>query len=282
MMNDLVERTLSRSGSTIHYWVGGPENRPLVTLTHGATMDHRMFDSQIAVLASAYRVLTWDVRGHGRSQPLGTEFTISAASQDLLALVECEGYQKAAFVGQSMGGYIAQEVVFRHPERASALVTIGVTSITQRYPMSDALALALTPMIVRLWPYEHLKRYTARTIALSPEARAYAYEAMSQVQKSDVASIMNAVGRGLHEEPGYRIPVPALLTHGDQDNAGRIRAYAQGWADEQPNARYVVIPNAGHNANQDNPDFFNQLLMGFLRQHVSGQDENGSHTVAAM
>lgn len=113
-----------------------------------------------------------------------------------------------------------------------------------------------------------MKRYTARVTALSPEARAYAYDAMSQVRKTDVATIMNAVGRGLHPEPGYRIPVPALLTHGDQDNAGRIREYAQQWADEQPNARYVVIPNAGHNANQDNPDFFNQVLQDFLKQHA--------------
>lgn len=231
-------------------------------------MDHRMFDSQVAALLDTYRVLVWDVRGHGRSQPLGTNFSIRAASEDLLALVDHEGCQQAVFVGQSMGGYIAQEVVFRQPERALALVTIGVTSITRTYPKWDSLLLALTPAIVMLWPYDHLKRYTARVTALSPEARAYAYDAMSQVRKTDVATIMNAVGRGLHPEPGYRIPVPALLTHGDQDNAGRIREYAQQWADEQPNARYVVIPNAGHNANQDNPDFFNQVLQDFLKQHA--------------
>lgn len=265
-MNDLSERTLLRSGSTIHYWVGGPEGRPLVTLTHGATMDHRMFDAQIPALADSYRVLIWDVRGHGRSQPLGINFSIAAAAEDLLAIMAQEGYELAVFVGQSMGGYIAQEIVFRRPACALALVTIGVTSITRAYPKFDEWALALTPAIVRLWPYEHLKRYTARMTALSPEARAYAYEAMSQVRKSDVAAIMNAVGRGLHEEPGYQIPVPALLTHGDRDDAGRIRAYAQQWSDEQPTARYTIIPNAGHNANQDNPVFFNQLLLDFLRE----------------
>src|SRR5690606_27347453 len=84
-MNDLSERTLLRSGSTIHYWVGGPEGRPLVTLTHGATMDHRMFDAQIPALADSYRVLICDVRGHGRSQPLGINFSIAAAAEDLLA-----------------------------------------------------------------------------------------------------------------------------------------------------------------------------------------------------
>lgn len=267
-MTGMAERTLEKSGSAIHYWVTGPQDRPLVTLTHGATMDHRMFDAQVAALAGAYRVLTWDVRGHGRSQPLGSNFSIAAAAEDLLAIVEQEGDQQAVFVGQSMGGYIAQEVVFRQPERALALVTIGVTDLTGVYPRSDKFLLALTPPIIYLWPYEHLKQYTARMTALSTAARAYAYDAMSYVPKRDVAAIMNAVGRGLHREPGYQIPVPALLTHGDQDNAGRIRAYAQQWADAQPNARYVIIPEAGHNANQDNPDFFNQILLEFLGEHL--------------
>lgn len=265
-MNNMTGRTLLRSGSTIHYWIGGPQGRPLVTLTHGATMDHRMFDAQITALADDYRVLAWDVRGHGLSQPLGINFSIASAAEDLLAIMAQEGYERAVFVGQSMGGYIAQEVVFRRPECVLGLVTIGVTSITRGYPKSDKLLMALTPPIIRLWPYEHLKRYTAQMTALSPEARAYAYEAMSQVRKNDVAIIMNAVGRGLHKEPGYRIPVPALLTHGDRDDAGRIRAYAQQWANEQPNARYEIIPNAGHNANQDNPTFLNRLLLDFLRE----------------
>lgn len=269
-MIELSERTLLHSDSTIHYWIGGAQGRPLVTLTHGATMDHRMFDAQIPALADKYRVLVWDVRGHGRSQPLGRDFSIAAAAEDLLAIMAQEGYENAVFVGQSMGGYIAQEVVFRNPQCVLALVTIGVTSITRGYPKVDELLMALTPAIVRLWPYEHLKRYTAQMTALSPEARAYAYEAMSQIQKRDVAIIMNEVRRGLHEEPGYRIPVPALLTHGDQDDAGRIRAYAQQWADEQPNARYEIIPNAGHNANQDNPTFFNRILLDFLHECLPG------------
>lgn len=89
-MIELSERTLLHSDSTIHYWIGGAQGRPLVTLTHGATMDHRMFDAQIPALAGKYRVLVWDVRGHGRSQPLGRDFSIAAAVEDLLAVVAQE------------------------------------------------------------------------------------------------------------------------------------------------------------------------------------------------
>ena len=71
-----TEHTLDRSGSRLHYWLAGPAAAPLVVLAHGMTLDHRMFEQQMPVLADTYRVLAWDMRGHGRSQPAGDTFTI--------------------------------------------------------------------------------------------------------------------------------------------------------------------------------------------------------------
>jgi pimeloyl-ACP methyl ester carboxylesterase len=67
MTHQLVttQLVLEREGCTLHYWLAGPKDRPLVVLTHGATMDHRMFVAQVAALAPHHRVLTWDVRGRG-------------------------------------------------------------------------------------------------------------------------------------------------------------------------------------------------------------------------
>ena len=267
-MIETTERTLARSGSTLHYWLSGPEGRPLVALTHGATMDHRMFEAQVAALAGEYRVLTWDVRGHGRSQPIGADFSMGACADDLLALIQAAGYAQAALVGQSMGGYIAQELMFRRPECALVFVSIGSTSITMPYPLGDRLALALTGPTLRVMPYGYFKRLTARTVAITPAVQAYAYEALSQVSQRDMVTIMSAVTACLHAEPGYTLPVPALLTHGDDDTTGRIKGYAPRWAAQVPGSVSVVIPDAGHNAYQDNPAFFNRLLLEFLHQHV--------------
>ena len=92
---------LERDGCTLHYWLAGPEERPLVVLTHGATMDHRMFVAQAEALTSHYRVLYWDVRGHGLSQPLNEDFSLRQAVADLLALLDRIGYERAALVGHS-------------------------------------------------------------------------------------------------------------------------------------------------------------------------------------
>jgi pimeloyl-ACP methyl ester carboxylesterase len=71
-----------------------------------------------------------------------------------------------------------------------------------------------------------------------------------------------------HEEVDYRLPMPFLLTHGAQDALKEVKEQASIWAQREPNCRYVVIPDAGHNANQDNPEFFNQVLLTFLHQHL--------------
>jgi pimeloyl-ACP methyl ester carboxylesterase len=123
----ITQHVLERVGCTLHYWLTGREDRPLVVLSHGATMDHRMFAAQVAALAPHYRVLFWDVRGHGLSQPLNEDFSLRQAVADLLALLDHLGYERAALVGHSMGGYISQELAFLQPERVTALVTIDCT-----------------------------------------------------------------------------------------------------------------------------------------------------------
>ena len=118
---------LQRGETAIRYWLSGPEDAPLVVLTHGATADHTMFDDLAPVLSQRYRVLTWDVPGHGLSQPLPSDFGIDRLVEDELALLDMVGARTAALVGQSMGGNLAQEVVFRHPKYGEVRYTVAVT-----------------------------------------------------------------------------------------------------------------------------------------------------------
>ncbi len=62
--------------------------------------------------------------------------------------------------------------------------------------------------------------------------------------------------------------MPFLLTHGGHDGTGSIRKQAPTWAAYEPDVKYVVIPDAGHNANQDNPEFFNRALREFMKAHL--------------
>ncbi len=112
---DLTEHTLTRDNACLHYWTGGPVSAPLVVFTHGATIDHHEWDATLPLVGERFRVLAWDLRGHGLSRP-GT-FSIPSAVDDLLALMNAVGAEQAVLVGHSIGGNVHQEVVFHHPER---------------------------------------------------------------------------------------------------------------------------------------------------------------------
>jgi pimeloyl-ACP methyl ester carboxylesterase len=80
--------------------------------------------------------------------------------------------------------------------------------------------------------------------------------------------VLTAAANSLHEEPNYRIMKPLLLVHGERDNLGNIKKDAPKWAARDPHCHYVVIPDAGHCSNQDNPEFFNRTLLEWLAQEV--------------
>ncbi|GAA1126186.1 alpha/beta hydrolase [Arthrobacter flavus] len=261
---------LDRGGSRLHAWVSGPTSAPLVVLVHGATMDHWMFNAQLEpLLRAGYRVMAVDLRGHGQSKPLGlTTLTVSDLADDVLALVDEEAVDQFVVVGQSLGGYVAQDLVLRYPERIAALGIIGSTCTTAPISPWSLFLLRSSLTWFRWWPYRHLQEAMVKSLAHSPEVRSYAREAMSILSKQEFLTVWEAVTRVTQPQPGYRMERPMLLTHGDDDQTGNIRKAAPLWAARDPQAHYRVIPQARHNANQDNPWYFNQVLMDFLVEHA--------------
>lgn len=262
--------TAERFGCTLHAWLQGREVGPLVVLIHGATMDHHMFDSQLQpLLAAGYRVMVMDLRGHGRSKPLGlSSVTVQDLADDVLTLVDELSVDSFVVIGQSLGGYIAQELVYLHPHRVIALGIVGATATTLPISRLDTLLLRSSLSWFRAWPYAHLRKVMVQSLAYSAEVQAYAHEAMSRLSKNEFLAVWRAVTLVHRPLPDYRIEHPLLLTHGDQDRTGNIRAVAPAWARRDPQSSYVVIPDARHNANQDNPEFFNRVLLEFLAAHV--------------
>jgi pimeloyl-ACP methyl ester carboxylesterase len=267
----LTGHVLERDGCPLHYWLGGPEDRPLVVLMHGGTLDHRMFNPQVAALLPSSRVLVWDCRGHGQSQPMGAPFSVELAADDMLAILAQEGIDRAVLGGQSLGGMIAQQIYLQSPGVVQALLMIDSASIAKAYSRMDVLATRWTVPLLRFWPYNHLRRTTANAAVLDPAARDYAYEAMGQMSHADFLQFWRGVAAAITTTgiPGHRIDVPVLLVHGDKDRNGTIVRDAQEWANSLPVVTYHVVPDAAHNANQDNPGFVNRVMLEFLAQHAS-------------
>ncbi|MBN2258397.1 MAG: alpha/beta hydrolase [Anaerolineaceae bacterium] len=270
--SQLIKQEIKRSGSTIVYWLTGPEKAALVVMTHGATIDHRTWNPQIKALAGKYRVMIWDVRGHGQSQPIGENFTIASAAEDLLAILDKLKVKQAVLIGQSMGGNIAQELVFNHPDRVQAMILLGCACNTWKQTWLEKIQMKLAVPILEKYPSGLWSSQMSSRSSIDPKVQAYLAEASAKVRKAgNFNHIWNALSLCLHYEPDYQIECPLLLAHGEHDNLGNFKKVMPKWAWRDPQARYVVIPNAGHVANQDNPKFFNQLLLDFLSLHVDGK-----------
>lgn len=268
--NSLTEHTLTRAGCAIHYWLGGPEDRPLVVMMHGATMDHRMFNAQVEALLPEYRVLVWDARGHGKSLPSGDHLSFEVITQDLLAILDELGVSQIVAVGQSMGGYIAQYLYLFAPERVQAMVIIGSTPIAKAYNLLEVWMLKATLPLFNLWPYGNFTKVVANNTTIKPDVREYALQAVRQIPRDEFLNIWKMVTLAIDAKgrPDYKIDVPLLLVHGDKDGTGTIKRDMPLWPKTDAKAEYHVIPDAGHNANQDNPQVMNDLLLAFLRAHI--------------
>jgi 3-oxoadipate enol-lactonase len=257
-------RELIRPDAVIRYRTSGPETAPAVVFLHGSTLDGESWAGQTEAIEGDYRVVVPDLRGHGEST-LDGRFEFEAAVDDVLALLDEIDAERVALVGLSLGGNIAQEIVYRRPERVDALVVADATCNTApRNPLQAPMTTSFLAAQTMTSRNRFLQRAAAAT-AQDEEVRQYVLDVNENRSVAKTLQILvSLVNDALHPDPDYRLPVPTLLIHGDGDRIGDIVASTRGWAAREPLAEYVVVPDAGHASNQDNPEAFNAALTAFL------------------
>lgn len=253
----------------VHYWVNGTADETIL-FTHGATMDHGMFQKQMDYFARNYKVISWDVPLHGLSRPY-KDFSLQHSADDLIQILDAESIAQAHLVGQSMGGYISQIAALNHPERVRSLVPVDSSPIQlSYYSKMDRWLLSITPFLLKLYPHNYLIKTIATQIALDKSVQAYAFDVLKTYTTSEIAFIMDEVYKGLLAyEKDYHLPCPILIVYGEKDRSGKVVEYCKHWA-KLESRELKVIPNASHNSNQDNPVEFNQVLEKFFKTKRKG------------
>ena len=265
MKSELIENTFENKGCTLHYWMGGKENAPLLVFTHGAYIDHHEWDGTLSVVLDAgYRVVAWDLRGHGLSRP--GVFSVGAAVEDLMCLLDLLKVEQAIFIGHSLGGNIGQELTFQHSERVKALVSVGCTWNFQKLSAVENLGVKVGVPLIGLYPYDTLVRQMAEVSADKPESKEYLRRAFSVLAKDEFVQVMKEATACLHYEPDYVLPVPMLLIVGDKDQTGNIRKVAPLWAAHEKHCTFVLVPEGMHAFNLDMPEIFHESLLKFLAE----------------
>jgi 3-oxoadipate enol-lactonase len=252
----------------ISYGDRGRGREMALLLVHGFPLDRRLWAAQVDTFANMTRVITPDLRGHGRSQVVPGPFTMEQHADDLAALLDHLRVRRAVVVGLSMGGYVAFAFWRRHPERVRSLILAD----TRAEPDSAAARAGRDAAIAKVqqtgataYADEMLPRL------LAPDSLAdgkIAGAARKMITEQPIAGIVGALG-GLRDRADSQatlptITVPTLVIAGDADVI-TPPADAQALAAAIPGARLAVIPRAGHLSPLENPRAFNAAVRAFLR-----------------
>jgi len=247
--------TLDRHGVKIHYEVHG-DGPPLI-LTHGYSSTSAMWREQIAPLSKHHRLILWDMRGHGQSDYPDDPNAYSEALtvMDIAALLDALGADRAIVGGLSLGGYMSLAFYRAHPERVRGLLIIDTGPGFKKDEAREAWNKRAFDTAERLERegLDVLKSASReRSMVQHRDARGLALAARGMLTQRDARVI----------ESLPTIKVPSLIVVGADDTP--FLAASDYMAAKIPGARKVVIPNAGHAVNIDQPKAFIDAVEPFL------------------
>ena len=252
----------------IHYWVNqqAAQPRPQLVFLPGLTADHRLFEKQLSAFEGRYPLLVWDAPGHAASWPFSFGFDLMDKAKWLDGLLAQEGFLQPVLIGQSMGGYVAQAYAQLFPEKISGFISIDSAPLQRSYVSGlEIWLLKKMEPVYRHYPWKSLLKTGTNGVATTEYGRRLMHD-MMMVYDGDQARYAQLSGHGYRMLAGameadlpYRIPCPALLICGEKDHAGSCIRYNRAWH-RKTGIPLEWIPNAGHNANTDDPETVNRLI----------------------
>jgi pimeloyl-ACP methyl ester carboxylesterase len=256
----------SRNGS--RYELSGAKDAPVVALIHGLGLNRQVWDRYRSRLGQRYRVLTYDLYGHGESAAPPRTPSVTLFSEQLIGLMDELAIDQCALVGFSLGGMINRLVAIDHPERVRALAILNsphdrgdeAQARAERQAMDAAAGgpgATLEAAIERWFTPEfrnkhsdYIDRVRGWVLANDP----YIYAQCRQVLAFGVVELIR---------PEPPIVHPTLVMTCEHDS-GSTPAMSQAIASEIAGAGVIIVPNLKHMGLAENPSLFIIALSEFL------------------
>jgi 3-oxoadipate enol-lactonase len=254
------------NGIEINYELHGKEGAPWLVLSHSLACSVRMWDPQIAALKAQFRVLAYDTRGHGASEATKGAYTLELLADDLFFLLKELKIGKTHFCGLSMGGMIGQTFALKYP---GIFQTLTLADTTSRYPAEAAPVWAERIKTVESKGMEPLAQPTLERWFTEPFRKSNA-AAVDGIRKLIVSTPVAGYAGCCHAIPKIdltarlkEIKCPVLVIVG-ADDPGTPPAMAKEIHDNAPGSKLVVLPQAAHISNLEQPEGFTRALREFL------------------
>jgi 3-oxoadipate enol-lactonase len=252
----------------IYYDLIGAESGPVVCFTHSLASDGGMWAEQMAsLLAGGYRVLRVDMRGHGGSDPVAGDYTMSALAADTAGVLGALGLEQVHFIGLSIGGMIGQAFAIEHGAKLKSLMLCDTLPGTLPgakelwAPRVNAVKSAgsLTPLADATTERWLTPAFKARNPARWRQIR-------ETVAATTPAGFLGSAAAILNFDFVPKLPslkIATLVVCGTDDE-GTPPKENERIASLVPGARYEAIGGARHFPNVELPDLFNRIMMGWL------------------
>ena len=245
-------------------------------MVHGFTGAKEDFSDHLARFAEHAQVVTFDHRGHGESDDPteASAYSLDRLARDTLAVADALGLERFRLLGHSMGGMVTRRFVLAHPERVEALVLMstspgapdGIDLELVDAAAQVAIADGMTELRVLLDEADVLgSEADQRVQATRPGYREFNARKWAQVSPVAYAALLREIfSQPQHLDAMAQIACPTLVIVGEQDE--RFVDDATLIAATIPDAALVVIPDAGHSPQFENPEPWFEAVDGFLRR----------------
>jgi pimeloyl-ACP methyl ester carboxylesterase len=248
---------LNRVGVGIHYQITGQKTSKVpVLLSHGMAATTAMWEPNLAALAAERQIITWDIRGHGQSDSPDDQalYTEANCVEDMAALLDSQGIARAVIGGLSLGGYLSLAFNLAFPGRVTALMLFdtgpGYRRDEPRQQWNDNVDATA----------KRMDELGFGALSAGAEVAGAKHRDISGLIRAQRGIMKQFDGRVIESLP--TISVPALVLVGAKDQP--FLAAADYMAQRIPNAKKVVIEDAGHASNIDQPEAFNRAVLEFL------------------
>lgn len=258
-------------GTELHYEVEG-DGFPLV-FTHGNMGFGRQFFLQTRILRNQYRCILHDLRGCGLSgKPQAEVYDTATHAADLRTILQALDVKAAVHFGHSFGGPISLEYYFAHPDEVTGIVFLG--------SYSAGIQLAITEeQVLQLYETIQGRQQVFQTFVTHEKFAKYnpygaEIETLLQTEacKPPIYA-SNATCRGFFRlnftERLAEVRIPALVIHGDTDAAIPVETSGSILAAQIPNARFVIISDAGHFPHMEKPELVNEAICQWLNESIT-------------
>lgn len=250
-----------RDGISHYYTVQGM-GYPII-FVHGLGLSHQMWIGPAPIFSRHYQVVSYDVRGHGGTGTSQQDrIEIRTLSEDLHALYNELGIEKAVLVGYSTGTLICESFALDYPEKVAGLCLIGSHAKT-----SNNIYMTLKSSMGR-WMLQSPKLHKANAYSVATHnaenlvQRGFFYRIAKRVSPEETMRITEACDRFATTREVSKIKCPVLLVHGSRDRP--TEAYAKEFVAQMPNAEISVVEGCNHAVATRAMNAFNVLLDEWL------------------